>query len=96
MGLFDIAVASSKSDAERGVERVLGKGVGAARESLKPSPCSLSTRLFIRFPQTTPIVGTLNVGSPEHQIVGVLIVRFLEHQQHNRNLDDLTSWASAA
>ena len=28
MGLFDIAVALSKSDAERGVERVLGKGGG--------------------------------------------------------------------
>ena len=26
MGLFDIATASSKSDAERGVKRVLGKG----------------------------------------------------------------------
>ena len=28
MGLFNIAVASSKSDAERGVKRVLGKGGG--------------------------------------------------------------------
>ena len=34
----------------------------------------------------TPIVGTLIVGSPERQIVGVLIVRFLEHQQRNVNL----------
>ena len=33
-----------------------------------------------------PIVGTLIVGSPEHQIAGVLIVRFLEHQQRNVNL----------
>ena len=32
------------------------------------------------------IVRTLIVGSPERQIVGVLIVRFLEHQQRNMNM----------
>ena len=32
-----------------------------------------------------PIVETLIVGSPECQIVGVLIIRFLEHRQHNVN-----------
>ena len=31
-------------------------------------------------------VGTLIVGSPEHQIVGSLIVRFSEHQHRNVNL----------
>ena len=33
-----------------------------------------------------PIVRTLIVGSLERQIVGVLIVRFLEHQQSNLNM----------
>ena len=77
-----------------GVESILGNG--AARESLKLSPCSLSLRLFIRFPQMTPIVGTLIFGSPERQVVGILIVNFPEHQQRNVNLDYLTFWVSAA
>ena len=38
------------------------------------------------------IVGTLIVGSHKRQVVGALIVRFLEHQQRNVNLDNLTSW----
>ena len=41
------------------------------------------------------IVGTLIVGSPKHQVVGALIVIFLEYQQRNVNLDNLTSWALA-
>ena len=32
------------------------------------------------------LVGTLIIGSPEHQIIGVLIVRFPDHQQRNVNL----------
>ena len=32
------------------------------------------------------VVGTLIVESLERQIVGVLIIRFPEHQQHNVNL----------
>ena len=32
------------------------------------------------------MVGTLIVGSSERQIVGGLIIRFLEHQQRNVNL----------
>ena len=34
----------------------------------------------------TLFVGFLIVRSPEHQIVRVLIIRFLEHQQRNVNL----------
>ena len=34
-----------------------------------------------------PIVGTLIVVSHESQIVGVLIIRFPEHQQRNVNLE---------
>ena len=46
----------------------------------------MSLRLFIRFPQTALIVGTLIDGSPECQIVEVLTVKFPEHQQRNVNL----------
>ena len=79
---------------EGGVERFLGNG--GLLESLKPSPCNLSTTLFIPFPQSAPIVGNLDIGSPESQIVRVWIVRSPEHQQGNVNLNDLTSWVSAA
>ena len=41
---------------------------------------------FYSLPQTAPIVGTLIVKSLERQIVGILIVRFPEHQQRNVNL----------
>ena len=60
--------------------------MGVTRESLKPSPCSSSSRLFIRFPQAMPIVETLIFGYPEHQAVRFLIAGLLEHQQCNVNL----------
>ena len=59
---------------------------GATRESLKPSPCSPPSRLFIRFPQTGPIVETLIFRSPDCHVVRILIVSFPEHQQCNENL----------
>ena len=45
----------------------------AVRKPLEPRSYTLSMRLFVRFPQTTPIVGTWFVCSPRHQ-------------QHNVNL----------
>ena len=41
-------------------------------------------------------VGTLDVGSLERQVVGVLVVEFPKYQQCNVNLDYLTSWVLAA
>ena len=62
---------------EGGVERVLGN------RGLLENRCSKSFAAdrqdFLFASQTTPIVETLIVGSPERQIVGVLIVRFPEH-----------------
>ena len=77
--------ASGRSDAEGGVKRVLGNR-GMLENRCSQAPCNPSSRLFIRFPQTMPIVRNLIVRSPECQIVGVLIVRFPKHQQCNVNL----------
>ena len=46
--------------------------------------CRLNN-LFIHYIYTV-IVGTLIFGSPERQVVGILIVNFPEHQQHNVDL----------
>ena len=40
----------------------------------------------IYFLLTIGIVGTLVFGSPKRQVVGILIVSFPKHRQHNANL----------
>ena len=73
-----------------GSQGVLGNE-GRLENHCNQAPCSPSSRLFIHFSHTTPIVGSLTVKSPERQIVGVLIVRFLEYQQRNVNLQNGSS-----